>query len=223
MENDLWRVGVVELAKAIREKQVSSREVIQAHLDRIHAVNGRLNAVTVVLHEEALRAAEAADQALAKGAALGPLHGVPMTVKENIDLSGSPTTQGIATFKDALPPAESPHVTQLKRAGAIPIGRTNLPDFGLRWYTANALRGATRNPWDASRTPGGSSGGEAVALATGMTPLGLGNDYGGSLRVPSAFCGTAAIKPTLGRVPDASAISPEELPITIQLMAVQGP
>ena len=133
MQNELWRLGTVDLAKAIREKQVSSREVIQAHLDRINTVNGRLNAVTVVLHQEALRAAEEADRALARGGALGPLHGVPMTVKENIDLSGSPTTQGIVAFKDALPPAESPHVTQLKRAGAIPIGRTNLPDFGLRW------------------------------------------------------------------------------------------
>jgi amidase len=223
MQNELWRLGIVELAKAIREKQVSSQEVIQAHLDRINTVNGRLNAVTVVLHEEALRVAEEADQALARGAVPGPLHGVPMTVKENIDLSGSPTTQGIVAFKDALPPAESPHVTQLKRAGAIPIGRTNLPDFGLRWYTDNALRGATQNPWAPSRTPGGSSGGEAVALATGMTPLGLGNDYGGSLRYPSQCCGTTALRPTCGRVAWASSLAPVELPITIQLFAVQGP
>jgi len=223
MQNELWRLGIVELAKAIREKQISSREVIQAHLDRINTVNSRLNAVTVVLDEEALRAAEAADQALARGAVPGLLHGVPMTVKENIDLSGSPTTQGVVALKEALPPAESPHVTHLKRAGAIPIGRTNLPDFGLRWYTDNALRGATKNPWDATRTPGGSSGGDAVALATGMTPLGLGNDYGGSLRYPSQCCGTAAIRPTFGRVAWASSLAPAEFPITIQLFAVQGP
>jgi amidase len=223
MQNELWRLGIVELAKAIREKRVSSREVIQAHLDRINAVNSKLNAVTVVLDEEALRAAEAADQALAKGATLGPLHGIPMTVKENIDLSGSPTTQGVVALKEALPPAESPHATHLKRAGAIPIGRTNLPDFGLRWYTDNALRGATKNPWDATRTPGGSSGGDAVALATGMTPLGLGNDYGGSLRYPSQCCGTTAIRPTFGRVARASSLAPAEFPITIQLFAVQGP
>lgn len=223
METELWRLGVTELAQAIREKQVSSREVVQAHLDRIKAVNGGLNAVTVVLHEQALRAAEEADQALAKGAACGPLHGIPMTVKENIDLSGSPTTQGVVALKDAIPPVEAPHVTQLKRAGAIPIGRTNMPDFGLRWHTDNALRGATKNPWDSSRTPGGSSGGEAVALATGMTPLGLGNDYGGSLRYPSQCCGTTALRPTFGRVAWASSLDPAEHPITLQLFAVQGP
>src|SRR5713226_7860629 len=114
MQTELWRLGVAELAKAIREKQVSSREVVQAHLDRINAVNGRLNAVTVVLHEEALRAAEEADQALAKGAVSGSLHGVPMTVKENIDLANSPTTSGIVALKEAIPPVEAPHVTQLK-------------------------------------------------------------------------------------------------------------
>ncbi len=223
MQTELWRLGVTELALAIREKQVSSREVVQAHLDRIKAVNRELNAVTVVLYEEALRVAEKADQALAKGAVLGPLHGIPMTVKENIDLANSPTTFGVVALKAAIPPLEAPHVTQLKRAGAIPIGRTNLPDFGLRWYTDNTLRGATKNPWDASRTPGGSSGGDAVALATGMTPLGLGNDYGGSLRYPSQCCGTTAIRPTFGRVAWASSLAPAEYPITIQLFAVQGP
>ncbi|MBI3797589.1 MAG: amidase [Deltaproteobacteria bacterium] len=223
MQHELWRVGVAELAKAIREKQVSSREVVQAHLARIDAVNGKLNAVTVVLQEEALRAAEEADKAIARGTTLGPLHGVPMTVKENIDLAQSPTTQGVVALKDALPPIEAPHVTQLKQAGAIPLGRTNLPDFGLRWYTDNALRGATKNPWDSSRTPGGSSGGDAVALATGMTPLGLGNDYGGSLRYPSQCCGTTALRPTLGRVAWASSLAAADYPITIQLFAVQGP
>jgi amidase len=223
MQTELWRSGVTELTQAIRKKDVSSREVVQAHLDRINAVNGELNAVTVVLHEQALRAAEEADQALAKGAAVGPLHGIPMTVKENIDLSGSPTTEGIVALKGALPPFDAPHVAQLKRAGAIPIGRTNMPDFGLRWYTDNALRGATKNPWDVTRTPGGSSGGDAVALATGMTPLGLGNDYGGSLRYPSQCCGTTAIRPTFGRVALASSLAPAEFPITIQLFAVQGP
>lgn len=223
MQTELWRLGVTELAQAIREKQVSSREVVQAHLDRIATINEKLNAVTVVLHEQALRAADEADRALASGATVGPLHGVPMTVKENIDLAGSPTTMGVAALKDAIPPLEAPHVTQLKRAGAIPIGRTNMPDFGLRWYTDNALRGATVNPWDVTRTPGGSSGGDAVALATGMTPLGLGNDYGGSLRYPSQCCGTTAIRPTLGRVAWTSSLAPAEYPITMQLFAVQGP
>jgi amidase len=147
----------------------------------------------------------------------------PSTVKENIELVGSAYTEGVMALKDALPPIDAPHIAQMKAAGAIPIGRTNLPDFGLRWHTDNELRGATRNPWNPTRTPGGSSGGEAASLATGMTPLGLGNDYGGSLRWPSHCCGTAAIRPTLGRVPFHSVLAPTESPLTIQLFAVQGP
>src|SRR5205807_509402 len=130
---------------------------------------------------------------------------------------------GLVALEGAVASEDAPQVAALRAAGAIPIGRTNLPDLGLRWHTDNALRGATVNPWDPGRTAGGSSGGEAAALATGMTPLGLGNDYGGSLRVPSAFCGTAALKPTFGRVPDASSLAPEEFPLTLQLFAVQGP
>ena len=114
-------------------------------------------------------------------------------------------------------------MANLREAGAIPMARTNLPDFALRWHTDNALHGATRNPWDATRTPGGSSGGEAVALATGMTPLGLGNDLGGSLRWPSQCNGTAALRPTLGRVPRATMIEPVDAPISIQLMNAEGP
>lgn len=223
MANELWRMGVVDLAEMIRSRKVSSCEVVQAHLDRIAAVNDRVNAITVVLGDEALRGADAADRAIAAGAPTGPLHGVPMTVKENIDLAGSPTTQGVVALKDAVPPVEAAHVTQLKRAGAIPIARTNLPDFALRWYTDSSLRGATLNPWHAGHTPGGSSGGDAAALATGMTPLGLGNDYGGSLRFPSQCCGTTAIRPTLGRVAWTDSLAQAESPVTVQLFAVQGP
>lgn len=223
MTAELWRMGASDLAAAIRAKKVSSREVVQAHLDRIAAVNPRVNAVTVVLADEALAAAAAADRAVAGGAKLGPLHGVPMTVKENIDVIGSATTQAVVALADAVPPIDAPHIRQLKAAGAIVMGRTNLPEFGLRWHTDNGLRGSTKNPWDASRTPGGSSGGEAVSLATGMTPLGMGNDLGGSLRWPSQCNGTMALKPTLGRIPDASALAPAEFPIGFQLMAVQGP
>jgi len=220
---DIWRMGAADLAAAIRSKQVTSTEVVEAHLARIAAVNPKLNAVTVVFAEEALAAAKSADAKVASGAPLPALHGVPMTVKENIDLTGSATTQGLVAMAQAVPPADAPHVAQMKAAGAIPIGRTNLPDFGLRWHTDNELRGPTRNPWDASRTPGGSSGGEAAALATGMTPLGLGNDLGGSLRWPSQCCGTAAIKPTFGRVPWMSQLPPADSPLTLQLWAVQGP
>jgi len=179
IESELWKIGATDIANAIRKRIVSSQEVVQAHLERIKAVNGTLNAVTIVLEEEALRAAKEADMALNKGAVVGPLHGIPMTIKENIDLAGSPTTAGVVAYKNRVAQVDAPHIAQLKRAGAIPIARTNLPDMGLRWHTDSGLRGATRNPWDSSLTPGGSSGGEAVALATGMTPLGLGN-YGTS-------------------------------------------
>lgn len=223
MTDDLWRLGVADLADAIRARRVTGREVVQAHLDRIAQVNGAVNAVTVVLAEQALAAADEADRASASGRSLGPLHGVPFTVKENIDLVGSATTNGLTLGEALLPPVDSPHIAQLKAAGAIPIARTNMPDVGLRWHTGNALRGETLNPWNADLTPGGSSGGDAAALATGMTPLGMGNDVGGSLRWPSQCCGTAAIRPTLGRVPEHLSLSAGDRPMSIQLMAVEGP
>ena len=206
----LWKYGASDLAEAIRARRTTSEEVVQAHLDRIEATNGSLNAVTVVFHDEALAAAREADRAIEAGAAVGPLHGVPITVKENIDLAGSATSHGLSGLAEARPSEDAPFVAQLRSAGAIPIGRTNLPDLGLRWHTDNELRGATRNPWDAARTPGGSSGGEAAALATGMTPLGLGNDYGGSVRWPSQCCGTVALKPSTGRIPRHLSLAPQE-------------
>lgn len=220
---ELWQYSATELADLIRSGQVTSAEVVKAHLARIGAVNPKVNGVTVVLAGEALTAADAADHALATGQPVGPLHGVPITVKENIDLAGSATTQGVVAFAGQVPAFDAPHIAQIKAAGAIPIGRTNLPDFGMRWHTDNALRGATRNPWDATRSPGGSSGGEAVALATGMTPLGIANDLGGSLRLPAQACGVMALRPTLGRVPWATSVGRPDLPITIQLFGVQGP
>jgi amidase len=220
---ELWGFGASELAAAIRERRVSSREAVQAHLDRIEAVGPRVNALVRVLGEEALSAADAADARLGAGEDVGPLHGVPITVKENVDLAGTPTTQGVAVFAEAVPAIDAPHIAHLRRAGAIPIGRTNLPDFALRWHTDNALYGPTRNPWDASRTPGGSSGGEGVALATGMTPLGVGNDLGGSLRWPAQCSGICSLKPTQGRIPTATVLEPADSPMSIQLMAVQGP
>ncbi|MGH8902469.1 MAG: amidase [Egibacteraceae bacterium] len=220
---ELWQRSATELADLIRTEQVTSVEVIEAHLARIAAVNPTVNAVTVVLADQALAAAADADQALAAGQPVGPLHGVPITVKENIDLAGSATTQGVVALAEQVPARDAPHIAQLKAAGAIPIGRTNLPDFGMRWHTDNALYGATHNPWDATRSPGGSSGGEAAALATGMTPLGMGNDLGGSLRLPAQACGITALRPTLGRVPWATSVGRPDLPITIQMFGVQGP
>ena len=198
--NALWRYSATELAELIRRGEVSSRDVVEAHLARIGDVNDDVNAVTMTLEESALALADAADAANAIER-LRPLHGVPYTIKENIDLVGTPTTQGLPSLADALPRANSPIVDRMNSAGAIPIARTNLPEAGLRIDTENPLRGRTFNPWNKKLTPGGSSGGEAVAIATGMSPMGLGNDIGGSLRNPAYCCGIAALKPTAGRVP----------------------
>ena len=221
--SELWELGAFELGTSIRDGVASSREVVEAHLTRIDAVNPAVNAVTTTLADEALAAADDADAVVARGEPTSPFHGVPITVKESIDLAGSATTQGVTALADAIPPLDAPAVANLRAVGAIPFARTNAPDLGLRWHTDNALHGPTRNPWDPARTPGGSSGGEAAALATGMTPLGVGSDLGGSLRWPSACCGTAALRPTLGRIPTATSLEPADAPLTMQLMAVQGP
>jgi amidase len=223
MTTDLWHMSAMDLAEAIRSRQTSSLEVIEAHLRRIDAVNPLVNAVTVVLGERALEAAKAADQAVVDSGVLPPLHGVPITIKETIDVVGTPTTLGVRALAGANPGLDAPQVKRVRAAGVIPIGRTNCPDFGIRWHTDSELWGATVNPWDRSRTPGGSSGGEAAALATGMTPLGLGNDLGGSLRWPAQCCGIGSLKPTLGRIPHATTIEPVDAPISVQLMMVEGP
>ncbi|MGH2893082.1 MAG: amidase family protein, partial [Solirubrobacteraceae bacterium] len=135
---------------------------------------------------------------------------------------GSPSTWGLPARAATVPPVDAPVVARLKEAGAIPLARTNMPDMGMRWHTDNELHGPTLNPWDPNRTPGGSSGGEAVAIATGMSPLGLGNDYGGSVRLPAFACGIAGLRPTFGSVPTARAVEPRDLPPTLQLFAVEG-
>ena len=204
---ELCRHSATTLAALIRGGKVSSREVVEAHLARIDEVNESVNAVTLTLTARALAAADAADSADAT-ARTRPLHGVPFTTKENIDCSGTPTTQGVPAYAQVFPPADAPIVERMLAAGAIPIARTNLPELGSRLDTDNPLRGRTYNPWNRSVTPGGSSGGEAAAIATGMSPLGLGNDIGGSVRNPAYCCGIAAIKPTIGRVPLATSIDP---------------
>ena len=220
---ELWSLGAGALAGVIKARQASSREVVTAHLDRIELINPELNAVTRVLADSALKAADEADRRLASGSQLGRLHGVPISVKENIDVVGSPTTHGVVALANAYPPADAVQVASLRAAGAIVLARTNLPEFALRWHTDNDLYGATKNPWNPALTPGGSSGGEAVALATGMTPLGLGNDDGGSLRHPPQCTGVAAIKPSLGRVPRTVANPSSESPISHQLLNAEGP
>jgi amidase len=223
MSDELWRWDAVELAQAIRTGRVSSREAVSACLKRLEAVNGAVNAVTVVLADAALKAADAADGAVKRGDPLGPLHGVPVTIKENVDQAGCATTNGVVAFKDLVAETDSPPVANWKRAGAIVIGRTNTPAFSLRWHTDNELRGATVNPWARGRTPGGSSGGAGASLALGIAPLAHGNDYGGSIRYPAYCCGVAGIRPTFGRVPAFNATAPEERPMTGQIMSVQGP
>lgn len=216
-------MGALELAAAIRGKEASSRDVLEAHLGRVEQVNGDLNAIVRVLADEARDAADAADAAVAAGDALGPLHGVPCTVKENIDLAGTPTTQAVSALKDAIAPIDAPTAARMRAAGAIPFARTNLPDFGLRVHTHSELHGLTRNPWNPNVTAGGSSGGEGSALASGMSPIGLGNDIGGSLRNPAHCCGIASIKPSVGVVPQATVIPPVDQALASQLMAVEGP
>jgi amidase len=217
--NELHDRSAIELAAMIRAREVSSREVVEAHLARIEAVNPTFNAITVVLAEQALAAADAADAT----PPAGPLHGVPITVKENLDLLGTPTTNGLAVAADAYPAMNAPIVDRMLAAGAIPIGRTNMPELGLRIDTSNSLRGRTGNAWNPALTPGGSSGGEGSAIASRMSPLGLGNDIGGSLRAPAFANGIVGMRPTMHRVPEATSVAPIDGPLSGQLMAIDGP
>lgn len=221
--SEIFRLGAAEIAGLVKKREISCRESVSSHLDRIARVNGRVNAVVKILAEQALEQADELDRRIDRGEPVGPLAGVPITVKENIDLAGTATTFGTTAMQAAIPGRDAPHVARLKQAGAIPIGRTNLSELGLRPHTVNPLHGETINPWTARITSGGSSGGDAAAVATGMTPLGMGNDYGGSLRAPAQFNGVCSIKPSLGRVPDHMSLMPSEPGISLQLFLSQGP
>ncbi len=222
MAEELWRLPAGRLARGIRGREFTSREVVEAHLARIAAVNPAVNAVVKVLADDARRGADAADAAVAAGGPLGALHGVPFTIKENIDVAGQATTNGMAVFAEAIATEDAPVVARMKAAGAIPIGRTNMPDMGLRIHTDSSLYGRTRNPWEADRTPGGSSGGEGAALASGMSPIGLGNDIGGSLRNPAHACGVASLKPSTGVIPDTQTFPVPDRALSSQVMLNQG-
>lgn len=215
----LFEYGAASLASLIRSREVSSREVVEAHLERIDEVNGYLGAITVTLRDAALAAADACD----RHGAGGPLHGVPFTVKENIDCVGSATTHGVPALRDALPYVDAPVVARFKAAGGILLGRTNMSEMGLRLCTVNPLRGRTLNPYNRKLTVGGSSGGDAAAVATGMVPLGVGGDMGGSLRVPAQCCSIATLKPTTGRIPQASSLDPRDHGMAGQAMLALGP
>src|ERR1700761_4183532 len=190
------------MARMIRERQISSVELITAHLDHIQKINPALNAVFDLLADSALDAARAADAQLARQGPCGPLHGVPISIKDSIDVRGTKCTAGTLGRRNA-PPAErdATLVQRLRQAGAIPIAKTNLPDLLFAFETDNLLFGRTNNPYDLTRTSGGSSGGEAALIAACGSPIGLGSDCAGSVRLPAAFCGIAGIKPTSGRLP----------------------
>ncbi|MDB5732308.1 MAG: Asp-tRNAAsn/Glu-tRNAGln amidotransferase subunit and related amidase [Variovorax sp.] len=222
-DQDLWRWSASDMAHAVRTRAVSARELTQSCLRRIEAVNPRINALVEVFPEEALQMADAADQAVAKGAALGPLHGVPVAIKVNSDQAGHATTNGIGAFKDAVAREDGPHVANLRHAGAIFVGRSNTPAFSYRWFTTCDLHGRTLNPWDASRTPGGSSGGAAAAAASGMVPIAHGNDIGGSIRQPAYCCGITGLRPTVGRIPSWYGPTDADQPLSVQTMLTQGP
>jgi Asp-tRNA(Asn)/Glu-tRNA(Gln) amidotransferase A subunit family amidase len=197
---DLCYLDATELARRIRARELSSVEATRAHLERIAAVNPRLNAI-VTMADRAMDDAKDADAALARGEIRGPLHGVPITIKDCFDTAGVRTTRGSKLFADHTPRADATAVTRLKDAGAIVLGKTNMPEFALWWESDNLVFGRTLNPWNAERIAGGSTGGEAAALAAGLTALGLGSDVGGSIRQPAHCCGVVGLKPTHGRVP----------------------
>ncbi|MBN1412503.1 MAG: DUF2239 family protein [Spirochaetales bacterium] len=217
-----WELSASDLALEITKGKLTALAVMDAHLNRIRQVNKRLNAVTTLFDEEARNAAKELDLRIAKGEKPGPLAGIPFTVKENMDVAGYPTTHGVPAFKQVVPPADAPIVKKLRDAGAIPIGHTNLPDLSLRFHTNSQLYGPTLNPWDPGLTPGGSSGGEGAAIATGMSAFGLGNDAGGSIRLPALFNGITGLKPGYGRLPSDRSIGPRDTMLASQIIPVDG-
>lgn len=222
MDRELWQLSAVTLADMIRQGETSSREVAEAHLGRIDHVNADLNAVVDVRPDEVLAEADRADVAVRAGGPLGSLHGVPFSVKINIDVAGQPTSHGTVALRDRIAPRDGPTVQRMREAGAVVLARTNMPDLGLRINTESSLYGPTHNPWRHGHTAGGSSGGEAAAIAAGMSPMGLGNDIGGSLRNPAFACGITSLKPSRARVPVVGPSDPVEPGIESQLMSAEG-
>src|SRR5262245_37447277 len=200
--NELHRLSAVELAAAIRGRRLSPVEVTRAMLARIDKHNPALNAYVTVHTDEALRAAAKAEEAVMRGQRLGPLHGVPLHVKDNLYVADSRTTFGSKLLEKNVTAEDCPAVERLRKAGMIVIGRTNTPEYGWKGVTDNRVFGITRNPWNTKLTPGGSSGGAAAAVAAGMGPIGIGTDGGGSLRIPASFSGVFGFKASFGRVPN---------------------
>jgi len=219
---DLWRLPAAELAALIRSKQVSAKEAALAALARLDAVNPAINAVIDHRPEDVLAQAGAIDAAIARNDDPGPLSGVPVTVKANIDQAGFATTNGLKQQRDVIAASNSPVVDNLRKAGAVILGRTNCPAFSYRWFTTNLVHGDTKNPRDPGITPGGSSGGAGAAVAAGIGHIGHGTDIAGSIRYPAYACGVHGLRPTVGRIAAFNASLPER-PIGPQITAVSGP
>ncbi|MGW8377293.1 amidase [Streptomyces sp. ODS28] len=224
MSGEWWRREATEVAAAVRNGEVTAVEVLESSLSRIAAANPQLNAVTQLRADQARAEAAALDARRAAGRELGPLAGVPFTVKETTAIAGLPTTFGAKRFAHFTAQRDAPPVARLRAAGAVPVGHSNMPTLVLAGiHTRSELFGETLNPFDPRVTPGGSSGGDAAAVASGMTPLGLGNDAGGSVRLPAVFCGAAGLKPTTGRFPADHRVGPEDPALGSQLLVVDGP
>ena len=219
---DLWRLSATELAALIKSKKVSAREAATAALARLDAVNPAINAVVDHRPEDVLRQADGVDAAIARGEGAGVLAGVPVTVKANIDQEGFATTNGLKLQRDVIATSNSPVVDNLRKAGAVILGRTNCPAFSYRWFTTNLVHGDTKNPRDASLTPGGSSGGAGSAVAAGIGHIAHGTDIAGSIRYPAYACGVHGLRPTMGRIAAFNAALPERT-IGPQISAVSGP
>ena len=220
--SDIWRLSATELTALTRKGDLSAEEAVQSALDRMHQANPALNAVVEDLGSEALERARALDKTRAGGVPAGPLYGVPVTIKVNVDQKGHATTNGVTALKDVIAPDDAPVVSNLQKAGAIVIGRTNTPEFSFRADTDNPLYGRTHNPWGSHISPGGSSGGAGAAVMAGICALGHGNDIGGSLRFPAAANGAVTVKPGLGRVPAWNPSQKVERGLLAQSMSVQG-
>src|SRR5580698_7535232 len=203
--SSLCFTSAVEMAELIRAKKLSAREALAEHMKQIDRVNPKVNAIVTLVAEMAAADAAKADEMQARGATLGPLHGLPVAHKDLLDTRGIRTTFGSPLFKDYIPTEDDIVVARMRRAGAIIVGKTNTPEFGAGSQTFNRVFGATRNPYDLTKTCGGSSGGAAVALACGFVPVASGSDTGGSLRNPAAFCNVVGFRPSIGRVPNPKA------------------
>ncbi|KOG50285.1 amidase [Streptomyces decoyicus] len=224
MRNALWKMTARAQARAVRTGEVSALELVDAHLARIAEVNPAVNAVTQLLAEQSRGEAAEIDRRRAAGAELGPLAGVPFTVKETTAIEGVPTTYGAKRLRDSVARSDAPPVARLRAAGGIPVGHSNMPTLILAGvHTRSELFGDTANPWSSAVTPGGTSGGDGAAVASGMAALGLGNDSGGSVRIPASFCGVAGLKPTYGRFAADHRIGPDDPSLAAQILVVDGP